>query len=233
MATPRLQDPLERMLAATLLAGECLNDMKAPFGERWRVPMENGAEMTFSEPTGNRLMMRGLIARHPAERADDPKPVIRFVPVPEASVKPAPAPVKPEGPAPKKSRQKPNLKIEKPAARDFNRSARVVAQSLQKPEAEPDDTSSETPSRRSRSLPLSHSDFWPWPQRCELITLLDRISNTLAITAGRWDSGIPAEIRTQLLADVYHPTVRMLLRAKRRTKDLNRFRSAWIAERTA
>jgi hypothetical protein len=72
---------IDQMLSAVQAAGECLNVPAAPFASRWRVRLADGQELHFSEPTGNRLLLRKLIDRHPAEKPGSLAPTIRYVPV--------------------------------------------------------------------------------------------------------------------------------------------------------
>jgi hypothetical protein len=70
---------IDQMLSAVQAAGECLNVPAAPFASRWRVRLADGQELHFSEPTGNRLLMRKLIDRHPVEKPGTFAPTIRYV----------------------------------------------------------------------------------------------------------------------------------------------------------
>lgn len=79
MAASAGVDPVDRMLAAVLAAGECQKFANASFSERWRVQLR-GAEARFAEVTGNRLVLRGLIRPHPMEKSDSNAPIVRFVP---------------------------------------------------------------------------------------------------------------------------------------------------------
>jgi hypothetical protein len=76
---------IDQMLSAVQAAGECLNVLAAPFASRWRVRLADGQELHFSETTGNRLLLRKLIDRHPAEKPGSLAPTIRHVPVDRAA----------------------------------------------------------------------------------------------------------------------------------------------------
>jgi hypothetical protein len=70
----------DRMLAATLAAGECLMVHTASFWERWCVRLKDGSEVRFSETTGNRLIKRDLIKRHPREKPTSTAAITCYVP---------------------------------------------------------------------------------------------------------------------------------------------------------
>jgi hypothetical protein len=66
------------MHAAILVAGVAHLDLRAPFEMAWTVPGEGGQPLRFSHATGNRLVAKRLISRHPLDCRDTL--VARYVP---------------------------------------------------------------------------------------------------------------------------------------------------------
>jgi hypothetical protein len=60
------------------------------------------------------------------------------------------------------------------------------------------------------------SDSQRPPTRAELLDLLETLELALSSMAGRWQGGIPAEVRAEIMTEAYEPALKALIRAKRR-----------------
>lgn len=54
------------------------------------------------------------------------------------------------------------------------------------------------------------------PTRSELLDLLERQTLALSSLVGRWQDGIPPEVRAEIMTELYEPVLQMLIRARRR-----------------
>jgi hypothetical protein len=70
------------MLAAIQETGGALMILNAAFEASWVVLLKNGTPLRFTHATGNRLVVKWLIKRHPADCRDIR--VVRFIPTDEA-----------------------------------------------------------------------------------------------------------------------------------------------------
>jgi hypothetical protein len=75
-------DPSQRMLAAIQETGGALMILRASFEASWVVLLKDGTPLRFTHATGNRLVVKRLIRRHPADCRD--MSVVRFIPTGEA-----------------------------------------------------------------------------------------------------------------------------------------------------
>lgn len=54
------------------------------------------------------------------------------------------------------------------------------------------------------------------PSKADLLNLLDYLELTLGNLMHRWDDGVSAEIRAEIMTEAYEPVLRMLIRSRRR-----------------
>lgn len=54
------------------------------------------------------------------------------------------------------------------------------------------------------------------PSKPELLDLLERIEVALSSMMTRWQDGIPAEVRAEIMTEAYEPVLRILIHAGRR-----------------
>lgn len=189
-------DPVNRMHQAVLVAGGCVNLPHAHFAKQWRVTLPDGAEAHFADTTGKRLVMRGLIDQDRTEKPD--AQLVRFVPVSMPAVKP------------------------------------VAVKRARPPAAKP--TSNALAARRTHTTPLREYKAWrhstdnmtPWGvidlgpplYRSAILDRLEQIDLVLSRIVGRWES-VPAELRAEIMTDIYEPLLMILLQCKRRGQKAN------------
>jgi hypothetical protein len=53
------------------------------------------------------------------------------------------------------------------------------------------------------------------PTRAELLDLLESLEIVLGDMMRRWQGGIPAEVRAEIMVQAYEPLIRMLIRGRR------------------
>jgi hypothetical protein len=56
------------------------------------------------------------------------------------------------------------------------------------------------------------------PTRSDLLDWLEQMDLVLSSMAGRWFDGIRAEVRAEILTQLYEPNLNMLIRARRRPR---------------
>lgn len=54
------------------------------------------------------------------------------------------------------------------------------------------------------------------PSKPELLDLLDALEVKMSDLMRRWDDGVAPEIRAEIMVELYEPTLRLLIRARRR-----------------
>ena len=50
----------------------------------------------------------------------------------------------------------------------------------------------------------------------EILDVLEQVEVALSSMMTRWQDGIPAEIRAEIMTEAYEPVLRMLIRSRRR-----------------
>jgi hypothetical protein len=198
MSATNIVDPVQRMFAAVQVAGACTYEAKAPFTARWVVRDAGGGEIRFGEVTGNRLHMRGKI------KASGPCSLTatRYVIVPGAA-EPVPPMAIQEVVKPQAARREFVPPIRKP---ERLRAAQAV------------------PTHSGRQVANGPAPQHR-PNRRQILNEMEFVEIALSSMMRRWEGGISAEVRAEIMTEAYEPVLRLLIRSERRGHK----RSSWRA----
>jgi hypothetical protein len=137
--------------------------------------------------------MRKLIDRHSVEKPGSLTSIVRYVPVATPAKKPKPRPQ-----APPKVELAPLNSKEKRKAFDarYKELTAAAAQGC----------------RKAHEIPMPQRQ----PTKREVLDGLEAVEIALSSMMRRWQGGIPAEVRAEIMTEAYEPVLHLLIRTQRR-----------------
>jgi hypothetical protein len=152
----------------------------APFVSRWCVRLADGQELRFSEPVGNRLLMRKLIDRHFGRETGQPH---------------AHRPVRASGDAGGEA------EAEAASALEGRIGAAYPKQKREAFDARYNEFTAATAQlhRKPLEIPLPRSQ----PTKREILDGLQTVKIAVSPMMRCWQDGIPAEVRAEIMTEAY------------------------------